>query len=106
VLTADNAEPFFWPIDVEAGYVTVTTGLMVRTRGGGYQIADAELVIRPPLDLPLSLGSQTADGMCLEAVYRTVMSALLNPGANVTANRIKTAIGWFANPLRVGAASG
>jgi hypothetical protein len=30
VLTADNAEPFFWPIDVEAGYVTVTTGLMVR----------------------------------------------------------------------------
>jgi hypothetical protein len=100
VLTTDNAELFFWPIDVEAGYVTVTTGLMVRTRGGGYQIADAELVIRPPLDLHLSLGSQTADVMCLEAVYRTVMSALLKPGANVTANRIKTAIGWFARAWR------
>ena len=35
VLTADNTDPFFWPIDVGAGYVKVTTGLMVRTRGGG-----------------------------------------------------------------------
>jgi hypothetical protein len=100
VLTADNTEAFFWPIDVEAGYVTVTTGLMVRTLGGGYQIGDAELVIRPPLDLHLSLGSQTADEMCLEAVYRTVLSSLQKPGANLTADRIKTAIGWFAKAWR------
>jgi hypothetical protein len=100
VLTADNAEPFFWPIDVEAGYVTVTTGLMVRTLGGGYQISDAELVIRPPLDLHLPLGSQPADSMCLDAIYTKVLSSLRTPGANPTADRIKTAIGWLAKAWR------
>ena len=44
MLTANNEEPFFWPIDVQAGYVTVTSGLMVRTLGGGYQIGDADQI--------------------------------------------------------------
>lgn len=79
VITTDNTEPFVWPIDVETGYVTVTTGLMIRTLGGGYQIDDAELAIRPPLDLHLALGSHTADAMCLEAVYRTVSLSLQKP---------------------------
>ena len=100
VLTADNTESFFWPIDVEAGYVTVMTGLMVQNLSGGYQIGDSELFIRPPLDLHLPLGSQTADAKCLEAVYRTVLSSLQKPGANLTADRIKTAIGWFAKAWR------
>jgi hypothetical protein len=100
LLTADNAEPFFWPIDVDAGYVTVTTGLMVRTLGGGYQIGDAELIIRPPLDLHLPLGSCHADAMCLEAVYKTVLSSLQKPGANPTADHVKTAIGWLAKAWR------
>jgi hypothetical protein len=100
VITADNTEAFFWPVDVDAGYVTVTTGLMVRTLGGGYQIDDAELVIRPPLDLPSTLGSGTADAMCLQAVYVTVLSSLRNPGANPTADRLKTAIGWFVKAWR------
>lgn len=100
VLTADNTEPFFWPVDVETGYVTVTTGLMVRTLGGGYRIGDAELVIKPPLDLHMPLGSQSADAMCLEAVYRTVLSSLQKPGTNQTADRIKTAIGWFVKAWR------
>lgn len=69
VITADNAELFFWPVDVDAGYVTVASGLMVRTMGGGYQISDSELVIKPPLDLHMPLGPQSADAMCLDAVY-------------------------------------
>jgi hypothetical protein len=100
LLTADNAEPFFWPIDVDAGYVTVTTGLMVRTLGGGYQIDDAELIIRPPLDLHLPLGSHSADAMCLEAVYKTVLLSLQKPGANPTADHVKTAIGWLSKAWR------
>lgn len=100
VLTADNTEPFFWPIDVEAGYVTVTSGLMVRTVSGGFQIGDAQLVIKPPLDLHLPLGSKTADALSLEAVYTTVLSSLQQPGANPTADRIKTAIGWLAKAWR------
>ena len=34
VLTADNTELYHWPVDLDAGYVTVTTGFMVRTLGG------------------------------------------------------------------------
>src|SRR5207344_3401075 len=100
VLTADNTELYFWPIDIEAGYVTVTSGLMVRTLGGGYQISDPALVIRPPLDLHLPLGSHTADAACLEAVYKTVMLSLQAPGTNQLADRIKAAIGWFVKAWR------
>jgi hypothetical protein len=55
---------------------------------------------RPPLDLHLPLGSQMADAMCLEAVYGTVLSSLQKPGANPTADRIKTAIGWLVKAWR------
>ena len=100
VLTADNTDPYFWPIDVDAGYVTVTTGYMVRTLGGGYRISDPELVIRPPLDLHTALGSHTADAACLDAVYRIVLQSLQTSGTNPSADRIKTAIGWFAKAWR------
>lgn len=100
VLTADSTDLYFWPVDVDAGYVTVTTGLMVRTLGGGYKIDDPELVIRPPLDLHTPLGCQTAEAACLEAVYRTVLQSLQSPGTNPPADRIKAAIGWFAKAWR------
>ena len=100
VLTSDNAEPFIWPIDVEAGNVTITTGLMLRTRGGGYQIDDEELTIRPPLDLHMTGGSHTADPQCLEAVYVTVLKSALAPGSDPEADRIKTAIDWFLKAWR------
>jgi hypothetical protein len=38
--------------------------------------------------------------MCLEAVYGTVLSSLQKPGTNPTADRIKTAIGWFVKAWR------
>lgn len=100
VVTADNTGVYFWPIDVEAGYVTVRTGMMVRTLGGGYQIADRELVIRPPLDLHLPLGTQTADPIVLEAIYNTVLSSAATPGANVYCDRIRVAIGWLVKAWR------
>jgi hypothetical protein len=100
VVTADNTEVYFWPIDVEAGYVTVRTGFMVQTLGGGYQIDDRELVIRPPLDLHLPLGAQRADPMVLEAVYKTVLSSAGSPGKNATGDRIRVAIGWLAKAWR------
>jgi hypothetical protein len=73
---------------------------MVRTLAGGYRIDDAQLVIRPPLDLHISIGPQSADPVCLEAVYRTVLVSLQQPGANLTADRLKTAIGWFLKAWR------
>lgn len=100
VLTADNTELYVWPVDVEAGYVSVATGLMVRTLGGGYRISDPELAIRPPLDLHLPLGAHTAAAMCLEAVYETVLQSLQAPGVNLAADRLRVAIGWFVNAWR------
>lgn len=100
VVTADNTEVYFWPIDVEAGYVTVRTGIMVQTLGGGYKISDRELVIRPPLDLHLPLGTQRAEPMALEAVYKTVLSSLGSPGVNVTGDRIRVALGWLVKAWR------
>ena len=73
---------------------------MVRTIGGGYQIDDPALVIRPPLDLHLPLGMQTADPMVLEAVYKTVLASAKTPGANVTADRLRVALGWFMRAWR------
>ena len=100
VITADNTEVYFWPIDVEAGYITVCTGRMVQVLGGGYQIDDRELLIRPPLDLHLPLGTQTADPMVLEAVYKTVFSSATTPSASATSDRISVAIRWLAKAWR------
>ena len=100
VITADNTDLYFWPIDVDAGYVTVTTGLMVRSVGGGYGLSDPKLVIRPPLDLHLFGGFQTADAGCLEAVYRTVLESLRVPGTRPAADRLHAAIGWFVKAWR------
>ena len=44
VVTTDNTEPFFWPIDLDSGDVTVTTGRMVKT--SSYQMSDEHLTIR------------------------------------------------------------
>lgn len=100
LLTSDHTEFFVWPIDVDGGNVVVTTGLMVRTKNTGYRIDDEELIIRPPLDLHVSLGSHSADEMCLDAVYRTVLSSATSPGANKDADRIRVAIGWLAKAWR------
>jgi hypothetical protein len=100
VVTADNTDVFYWPIDVDAGYVAVRTGKMVQTLGGGYRIADRELAIRPPLDLHLPLGAQSADSAVLESIYRTVLSSASQPGANATADRLRVAISWFIKAWR------
>ena len=73
---------------------------MVRTLGGGYRISDPELAIRPPLDLHLPLCAHTADAMCLEAVYQTVLQSLQAQGANLAADRLRVAIGWFVKAWR------
>jgi hypothetical protein len=100
VLTTDNTDVFFWPVDVESGHVTVTTGLMVRTLAGGYQLSDRELVIRPPLDLHLPLGGPGVDVATLEAVYATVLQSLRSPGTSPGADRLHAAIGWLAKAWR------
>ena len=99
-ITADNTELFHWAIDVDDGSVTLMTGIMVKTQIGGYRIGDEHLTIRPPLDLPRFIGSCTVEAVCLEAVYQTVWQSLQTPGVDVTADRLRTAIGWFVKAWR------
>ena len=99
-ITADNTELFFWPIDVDDGSVTFMTGIMVKTRVGGYRTSDEHLAIRPPLDMCMPRGTCTADPMCLEAVYQTVRQALRTPGVDVQADHLRPAIGWFTKAWR------
>ncbi len=100
VVTADNPELYIWPIDVDTGNVTVTTGVMVRTVSGGYTFRDPELVIRPPLELHMPVGACSADSECLEAVYKMVLQAAKSPGASVQADRLHVAIRWFIKAWR------
>ena len=100
VITADNTELFFWPIDVDDGSVTLKTGIMVTTQIGGYRISDEHLAIRPPLDMCMPRGTCTANTMCLEAVYQIVRQSLRTPGVDVQADRLRPAIGWFEKTWR------
>lgn len=100
VITADNTDLFVWPIDLEAGWVTVSTGFMVRTLGGGYRLTDPDLLIRPPLDLSFTRGSQSAFAGTLDAVYRTVLGSLRTPGESPHADRLRAAIRWFEKAWR------
>ena len=100
VITADNTELFFWPIDVDDGSVTLMNGIMVKTQIGGYRISDEHLAIRPPLDMCMPRRTCTANAMCLEAVYQIVWQSLRTPGVDVQADRLRPAIGWFEKAWR------
>ena len=98
VVTTDNTEPFFWPIDLDSGNVIVTTGIMVEPRN--YQMSAEHLTIRPPLDLHMPIGIRAVDAKCLEAVYQTVWQSLQTLEADAKADRLRIAIGWFAKAWR------
>jgi len=100
VVTSDNTEVFFWPVDLEAGLVTVTSGIMVRTISGGFRLDDPELVVRPPLDLFYFGASPRPSLDCLEAVYAVVLESLLHPGAKLASDQVRTAIGWLVKAWR------
>ena len=73
-MTADNAELYRWPIDLEQGRVTTKTGYIVLVRTGGYRISDAKLVLRPPLDLHIPLIILSPDPLVLTGIYETAGS--------------------------------
>jgi hypothetical protein len=95
IVTSDNTELSMWPIDVESGHVTVTTGGMVRTLSGGFQIDDEELEIRSPLELHLP-GASGADAALTTALYDVCLRSISSPGQDKIADRIRTATRWLA----------
>jgi len=99
-VTADNAELYQWPIDLQQGQVTTKTGYIVSVRTGGYRISDARLVLRPPLDLHMPLITLSPDPLVLTGIYQTVLESLLSPGQNAAGGQIRIALEWFTKAWR------
>jgi hypothetical protein len=95
LITTDNTELFIWPIDLETGHVTVSTGSIIRLLAGGFQIDDEDLEIRSPLELRMP-GAPSADPDVLAAVYDVCLTSCRAPGTNPTADRMRAAIRWLA----------
>ena len=94
-VTADNAEVYLWPIDLEQGHVTTNTGFIISVRTGGYNISDTKLVLRPPLDLHSPIGVASPDPLVLAGIYETVLGSLRSPGEDSVADRVRIALEWF-----------
>ena len=99
-VTADNAELYLWPIDLERGRVTTNTGYIVLVRTGGYRISDAKLVLRPPLDLHIPLINLSPDPLVLTGIYETALGSLRSPGEDSAADRVRIALEWFTKAWR------
>ena len=52
MVTADNAELYVWPIDLDRERITLSAGVLVKVNTFGYKISDPELMFetdpRPP----------------------------------------------------------
>ena len=100
MVTADNAELHLWHIDLKHGYVTKSTGYIVKSRIGGYKISDCEPVLSPPLDLHMPTAACSPDLLVLTGIYETVLGSLRSPGADPTADQVRVAVDWFAKAWR------
>ncbi len=96
IVTADNAELYAWPIDLEQGPITLRAGYLVKVKSAGYKISDPELVLRPPRDLHMPISAPSPDPLVLTGVYETVLRSRRSPGENLTADRVRVAVEWFA----------
>ena len=100
MVTADNAELYAWPIDLEQGRITLSAGYLVAINVAGYKISDPELVLSPPLDLNMPIFAPSPDPLVLTGIYETVLCSLRSPGENPTADRVRVAVEWFAKAWR------
>lgn len=100
VVTSDNTELYLWPIDLERGHVTVTSGLLVSVKTAGYTIDSRKLLLRPPLDLHMPFLARSPDSLLMTGIYKTVVESLHSPGSSPTADRIRVAVEWLAKAWR------
>ena len=96
MVTADNAELYLWPIDLERERITLSAGYLVGMNTAGYKICDPKLVLKPPVDLHMPTHAPSPDPLVLRGVYETVFRSLRAPGKDCTADRVRVAVEWFA----------
>jgi hypothetical protein len=91
VATADNADLWIQPIDIETGSIAFGRGGRVETLSGGHRLGDERFVIKPPLELHVPFGVRI-DPELLEAAYRTI----LNPAEAIgpRSRRVEVAMRW------------
>ena len=75
-VTTENAELYAWPIDLEQGRITLSSGYLVQINVAGYKISDPQLVLNPPPDLHAPMASRYPDPLVLTAIYETVHDSL------------------------------
>ena len=100
IVTTDNMELYLWPIDLQEGRVMLTTGYLVTARILNYTMLDTALVLRPPLDLHMPAKVFSPDPLLLTGIYETVLQSLCSPGSDLTADRVRVAVDWFARAWR------
>jgi hypothetical protein len=99
-VTADNAELFVWPLDVEGRYVTLVRGsVMLETTSGGWQLDDKELRVSAPLELHIP-SAVSLDVELLSASYDVFYKALSDPASHCHQRRLLTAATWFDKAWR------
>ena len=96
IVTADNAELYLWPIDLEQGRITLSAGELVTVKVAGYKISDPDLILRPPRDLHMPIGACSPDPLVLTGIYETVLRSLRSPREDPDADRVRVAVEWFA----------
>ena len=100
IVTTDNVELYLWPIDLEQGCVSLSTGALVKVKIGGYTIDNPRLVLTPPLDLHMPIAATSPDPLVLTGIYKTVLCSLRSPGTKPEADRVRVAVDWFAKAWR------
>ena len=99
-VTTDNVELYLWPIDLEQGGVSLSTGFLVQVKTGGYTVGNPRLFLSPPLDLHMPIGAPSPDPLVLTGIYETVLCSLRSPGTKREADRVRVAVEWFAKAWR------
>jgi hypothetical protein len=92
VATADNADLWVQPIDVESGFVALGRGGRVLVRSGGHQLGDAAFSVPAPLELHLPFVVHL-DAELMEAVYELLLDPPSCHRARVS--RLRIAIRWL-----------
>lgn len=88
VATADNADLWFQPIDLDTGSIATAVGSKVQTLRGGGTLDGPP--IPPPVELHLGVGRRKLDEELLDALHRVLSGST----PTVDRGRLQTAIRW------------
>ena len=85
--TADNADLWIQPLDVDDNWITVGRGSRISTVVGGHRLTDEGFTIAAPIELHMP-GGVTFDDVAADAIYKT----LTGPHES---HHIRTAVDWL-----------